>query len=152
MVDEYDVLAIFRRLALAPKSADNNTVTLNKTVVRDLLKMALSDRFDEEWYLARYKDVAEAVRKGAIRTGFDHYSSAGVYEGRIPYPFAIDELDYLNRHRDVARSLKEGPYDSAAEHFYTVGFLEGRGFQIALDEPEPAATGETGARAETATQ
>ena len=137
MVDEYDVLTLFRRLALVGKTADN-TVTVNKTVVRDLLKLALADRFDETWYLERYKDVADAVRKGAISTALDHYAAAGIYEGRIPYPFAIDELDYLNRHRDVARSLDQGPYKTAAEHFYAVGFMEGRGFQMEPEAPEEA--------------
>lgn len=134
MLDEYDVLTVFRRLALVPKTADNNNVTVTKTVVRDLLKMALADRFDEAWYLERYPDVAEALRKGVIQSGFDHYASAGVYEGRVPYAFPIDELDYLNRHRDVARSLTQGPYKTAAEHFYAVGFVEGRGFQIKPDD------------------
>lgn len=148
MVDEYDVLMVFRRLALVGRNADNS-VTVGKTVVRDLLRLALADRFDEKWYLERYPDVADALRKGLVDSGLDHYASSGVYEGRIPYPFAIDEGDYLLRHRDVARSLREGPYKSGTEHFYAVGFMEGRGFQI---DPEHNETGAAEARAETTAQ
>lgn len=133
MIDEYDVLMVFRRLALVGRN-DDPSVSIPKTAMSNLLKMAMADRFDEKWYLENYNDVAEAVRKGAIASGLDHYSAAGVYEGRIPYPFAIDELDYLNRHRDVARSLDKGPYKTAAEHFYAVGFLENRTFQMAETE------------------
>lgn len=138
MIDEHEVLAAIRRLALVGKTADN-MVTLNKGVIRDLVKMGLADRFDEAWYLDRYNDVAEAVRKGALSSGFDHYAAVGVYEGRIPYPFGIDEKDYLDRHRDVARSLSQGLYGTAAEHFYAVGFIEGRGFQFVSQGDTPPA-------------
>jgi len=138
MIDEYNVLMVIRRLALVGKTVDN-MITLNKAVMRDLIKMGIADSFDEAWYLDRYNDVAEAVRKGAISSGLDHYASAGVYEGRIPYPFAIDEKDYLDRHRDVARSLSQGLYGTAADHFYAVGFVEGRGFKIVPEEATPPA-------------
>lgn len=130
MTNDLNILMTLRRLALLGKS-DGKEVVIPKAALRDLVKLALHDRFDEAWYLDKYKDVAEAVRKGAIASGFEHYASAGIYEGRIPYPFAIDEADYLARHRDVARSLAKGPYASAAEHFYAVGFLENRAFQLA---------------------
>lgn len=150
MPNEYDVLTVFRRLALVGKTVDN-TVTINKSVMRDLLKMGLAGRFDEEWYLDRYNDVAEAVRKGAMSSGLDHYTSSGVYEGRVPYPFPIDEEDYLARHRDVARSLSQGLYGTATEHFYAVGFIEGRGFQIVSDEVPPPVDSGTGNKVESAT-
>lgn len=139
MIDEHDTLSAIRRLALVGGKAADNMVTVNKGVIRDLIKLGLADRFDEEWYLDRYNDVAEAVRKGALPSGFDHYASAGIYEGRIPYPFGIDEKDYLDRHHDVARSLSQGLYGTAAEHFYAVGFIEGRGFQFVSQEDDPPA-------------
>lgn len=129
MVDEYALLAAFRRIALVGKSPDQS-VRLQKDCIRDLLKVAIDGRFDEAWYLSRYQDVAEAVKKGTIASGLDHYVSVGVYEARIPYPLALDQPDYLKRHADVARSVKQGPYQSAADHFYAVGFREGRAFQF----------------------
>src|SRR5664279_964321 len=41
--------------------------------------------FDEEWYLHRYPDVAQAVRRHG-RTGRDHYVAHGRAEGRRPVP------------------------------------------------------------------
>lgn len=130
MINDSDILIALRRIALLGKS-DGKEVIIPRAAVRDLVKLALHERFDEAWYLDKYKDVAEAVRKGGIASGFEHYASTGIYEGRIPYPLAIDEPDYLERHRDVARSLAKGPYTSAADHFYAVGFLENRTFQLA---------------------
>ncbi len=42
--------------------------------------------FDEAWYLARYPDVAEAVRRGDLRSGLEHYLVSGRREGRFPSP------------------------------------------------------------------
>ena len=60
MIDEYDVLMVFRRLALVGKN-DDPAVSIHKTTMSHLLKMAMADRFDEKWYLENYKDVAEAT-------------------------------------------------------------------------------------------
>lgn len=145
MTDEVDVLTVCRRLALVGRTRDHS-VSVAKAVISDLVKIALADRFDEEWYQKRYKDVSEAIRKGVVQSGLEHYVSSGIYEGRIPYPIPIDESDYLKRHRDVARSLNHGPYRSAAEHFYTVGFVEGRSFQIAQTETSESAQTESTTR------
>ncbi|QEI08395.1 hypothetical protein FXN63_23070 [Pigmentiphaga aceris] len=40
-------------------------------------------RFDEDAYLARYPDVAEAVRRGDFPSGERHYLAFGAREGRI---------------------------------------------------------------------
>jgi SAM-dependent methyltransferase len=40
--------------------------------------------FDEAWYLVRYPDVAEAVRRGDLRSGLEHYLACGRQEGRFP--------------------------------------------------------------------
>lgn len=139
MVDEYALLAAFRKIALVEKSGDQS-VRIQKDCIRELLRVAVGDRFDEVWYLTRYKDVANAVAKGVIASGLDHYVSIGIYESRIPYPLALDQTDYLKRHADVARSVKQGPYQSAAEHFYTIGFREGRPFKLSKQVERDAAS------------
>jgi SAM-dependent methyltransferase len=49
-------------------------------------KVAAAAGFDEAWYLARYPDVAEAVRRGDLRSGREHYLACGRQEGRFPHP------------------------------------------------------------------
>ena len=40
------------------------------------------DDFDEAWYLARHADIREAVRAGAIASGYLHFVKFGKGEGR----------------------------------------------------------------------
>jgi hypothetical protein len=40
--------------------------------------------FDEEWYLERYPDIARAVAKGIIPSGYHHYKLQGFKERRLP--------------------------------------------------------------------
>jgi MoaA/NifB/PqqE/SkfB family radical SAM enzyme len=40
--------------------------------------------FDEQFYLATYPDVADAVRSGAFANAYDHYVRFGAAEGRKP--------------------------------------------------------------------
>jgi SAM-dependent methyltransferase len=49
--------------------------------------------FNEAWYLARYPDVAEAVRRGDLGSGLEHYLACGRQEGRFP------SLGYQDRGR-----------------------------------------------------
>jgi ADP-heptose:LPS heptosyltransferase len=43
-----------------------------------------NEKFDEEYYLTWNRDVAEAVKAGHWRSGFDHYLTHGRAEGRVP--------------------------------------------------------------------
>lgn len=43
-----------------------------------------SKDFDEEWYLAFYKDLREAKERGKIKSGFVHFLSSGEREHRLP--------------------------------------------------------------------
>lgn len=40
------------------------------------------DDFDEAWYLERYPDIGEAVRRGAIPSGYSHFLEFGQHERR----------------------------------------------------------------------
>lgn len=44
--------------------------------------MMTVDEFDEQFYLRQNPDVAEAVRKGLMISGFEHYSKFGEKERR----------------------------------------------------------------------
>lgn len=40
--------------------------------------------FDERYYLGKYPDVSEAVKKGIIKNGYEHYILYGIKAGRYP--------------------------------------------------------------------
>ncbi|HEX3863487.1 MAG TPA: HAD-IIIC family phosphatase [Stellaceae bacterium] len=42
--------------------------------------------FDEEWYLAQNRDVAEAVKSGGLPSALHHYVNHGFAEGRLAVP------------------------------------------------------------------
>ena len=51
--------------------------------------------FDEAWYLEKYPLIAEVVRQGGFKSGWQHYVLHGRFEGRIPVrpmsPPAVDD-------------------------------------------------------------
>ena len=47
-------------------------------------RSSYSPIFDEAWYLTTYPDVAEAVRSGRAKSGYDHFIERGYAEGRKP--------------------------------------------------------------------
>ena len=82
--------------------------------------------FDEEWYLATYPDIAEAIQLGHFRSGWSHFRSIGYLEGRLGVQPAVDSEWYIGRYSDVARALLDGTVTSAADHYINFGYLEGR--------------------------
>lgn len=81
---------------------------------------------DEEWYLATYPDVADAIRNGAFTSAQQHFVANGYFEGRIPFPHEVDEDWYVTNYPDVADSLKFGEIRSPHEHYAEHGYAEGR--------------------------
>ncbi|HEY1110202.1 MAG TPA: SPASM domain-containing protein [Opitutaceae bacterium] len=49
---------------------------------RALIGDELAEAFDEEWYLERYPDAAQTVRRLRFASGFEHYATQGQLEGR----------------------------------------------------------------------
>jgi hypothetical protein len=80
----------------------------------------------EQWYLAQYPDVAEAVRAGKFRSGEHHYVAWGIMEGRLPRKPAVDEAWYLATYPDVASAVGCGRYASGRDHYVQDGWREGR--------------------------
>lgn len=79
--------------------------------------------FDEEWYLARNPDVAEALQDTEI-SALQHFELHGMHENRSPSPL-FDAQFYLDQNPDVAEAL-EGTDISAYQHFEAHGHMEGR--------------------------
>jgi len=81
---------------------------------------------DEEWYLGRYPDVAEAVSGGVLRGALDHYCHSGYFEHRMPYFIKVNTEWYLSENPDVEGAIRHEIYKSAQEHFEETGYREGR--------------------------
>lgn len=95
--------------------------------IRNLISRLLSIvEVDEDWYLARYSDVAEAIREGRVKSGRDHFINNGYFEGRLPFPLTIDEEWYLAADPVLAEAIREGLIQSAQQHFEQHGYREGR--------------------------
>jgi len=90
--------------------------------------------FDEEWYIKKYPDVAQAVTKGAVSSAHEHYIQHGYFEHRLPFRITVDGEWYLKQHPDVGEAVEKRLFSSAQHHFEIVGFREGRlpfpGFEI----------------------
>jgi hypothetical protein len=81
---------------------------------------------DNEWYIKRYPDVADAIRDGTCSGAEDHYFHYGFYENRLPHPVSVDEEWYSAHYDDVRKAIEMGLIASGNEHFDHVGFAEGR--------------------------
>lgn len=81
---------------------------------------------DETWYLGHYDDIAQAVRKGVLRSGRHHFIDDGYFEGRLPFPIKVDERWYLEQNPDVAKDVQTGRVASGQAHFDADGYREGR--------------------------
>jgi hypothetical protein len=92
-------------------------------LIRSLLSVVI---VDEEWYLAQYPDVAEAIDQGKMPSAKDHFVVNGYFEGRLPSLIAVDERFYLTKYPDVAESIRRGTEQSGQAHFLGGGYREGR--------------------------
>jgi hypothetical protein len=48
---------------------------------------------DEAYYTSTYKDVGQAVLKGDVTSGTEHYLRSGASEGRVPNEDIRQELE-----------------------------------------------------------
>lgn len=115
------------------------TPTTNGPTFTNFANTPLATNFSESEYLNAYKDVADDVRRGDIKSGMQHYLQYGQSEGRTPGPGvpAGQALDYLNRpfneqqyltaNPDVAQAIANRQYTGTGrEHYLQYGQSEGR--------------------------
>lgn len=86
--------------------------------------------FNENYYLANNPDVAIAVNRGLVGTGWQHYTLFGRAEGRsidapLEYEF-FNETYYLANNPDVARAVNAGLVGTGWQHYLVHGQAEGR--------------------------
>jgi len=84
--------------------------------------------FNEEFYLDRNPDVADAVEAGDLEDGLAHFRQFGLEEGRAPAPVFIgfDNEEYLENNSDVQQAVNNGDFKSGLDHFLQFGFEEQR--------------------------
>lgn len=79
--------------------------------------------FDEKFYLEAYPDVEAAVRQGRVKSGCEHFTRNGRYEGRFP---RFNEASYLANNPDVAQAVRERRFKNGYDHWRTYGRYENR--------------------------
>ena len=129
---EFDMAEPFASMAalknqrlLVPESNTHFCIERN-FLVSIMAKRLATIQFDEAWYLSKYPDVKDAVRRGIVASARDHYVTHGFYEHRMPVAIQVNEKWYLEAYPDIAEAIRAGVYKSAQAHFDQAGFREGR--------------------------
>ena len=115
----------FPKVAELLKSDQKND-QLSEEVRRLLDLYVASWPFDEEQYLQRYPEIAEAVRAGHFASGREHFRQVGYLEGRLPITPVVDADWYLKTYPDVASAAEKNSSITPASHFIGHGYREGR--------------------------
>src|SRR5580698_6113333 len=66
-----------------------------ENMVQMVRKMISGIDVDEQWYLERYPDIADAIQQGLVKSAQLHFVNDGYFEGRMPFPIHVDERYYL---------------------------------------------------------
>jgi hypothetical protein len=126
MADPFESFSLLKMQGLLTPEG-NTHFRVERAFLISLMAKRLADmKFDEAWYLSKYPDVREAIKRGAIASGREHYIQFGYFENRMPIALLVNEKWYLDTYPDVAKAIKAGVYKSGQAHFDQAGFGEGR--------------------------
>ncbi|MDI2089814.1 glycosyltransferase [Commensalibacter oyaizuii] len=76
--------------------------------------------FDETWYVQFYTDVQKAIKRGAFKTGFEHYCKVGYKKHRPHWLFS--EQYYLQQNPNFAYEIKSSDtFINAYDHYLKKG-------------------------------
>jgi len=126
MLDAFGSMATLRNQGLLVAENDTHFRIERGFLISIMAARLAKIKFDEAWYLAKYPDVKDAVKRGVLVSGREHYLSHGYYEHRMPVAITVNEKWYLQTYPDVADAIRSGVYKSAQAHFDIVGFRDGR--------------------------
>jgi hypothetical protein len=127
MAEPFGSMASLKNQGLLVPDTNNTHFRIERNFLVAMMARRLSAiRFDEAWYLSKYPDVKEAVKRGVVTSGRDHYVAHGFYEHRMPTAIQVNEKWYLEAYPDIAEAIRAGVYKSAQAHFDQAGFREGR--------------------------
>ncbi len=122
-----ETYATLLNLRVVIPSSKTSYVAVERRFWQSLFALRIDDiDLDEGWYLERYPDVADAIRKGALKSARDHYVNVGYLEHRMPYPIDVNNDWYLEQYADVKAAVLAKTFISAQDHFEESGFREGR--------------------------
>jgi hypothetical protein len=125
---------VIKRPVEISSSQGQVTATVSYEDLLGLIKHLLSTvEVDENWYVAQYPDVAQAIAQGRTASARQHFIDNGYFEGRLPFLIPVEEHWYLGNYPDVAACVATGSEPSAQAHFIQSGYREGR-----LPHPAPA--------------
>ena len=128
---------VTRRPVQLSTGKDHVTATMAYERLLELIRHLLSQVVvDEQWYLAQYPDVAEAIAKGTKTSATQHFIDNGYFENRLLFLIPVNETWYFTNYPDVAASVRKGTESSAQAHFMRSGYREGR-----LPHPMPEGSG-----------
>ena len=117
-----------RKIISETNDGNGETVTMSRDLFMRLLEAALRAKgtFDEKYYLSRYPDIQDAIRRKMIPNCASHYYMTGYLECRVPAKIPVDEKYYLAENPDISNAIKKGTLKSAQDHFEVSGLSEGR--------------------------
>ncbi|GBQ33650.1 glycosyltransferase [Gluconacetobacter azotocaptans] len=102
--------------------------------------------FDEAWYRARYPDIADAIAKDIVPSGFVHYLTTGFHE-RSPH-WLFDEFYYLERDPSLSHAnLAARGFRNGYDHYLAEGDRTGQTGHWLFDPAFVADGGFDGVRA-----
>ncbi|MGD1944114.1 MAG: cadherin-like domain-containing protein [Leptolyngbyaceae cyanobacterium] len=97
--------------------------------------LPLAQLYDESFYLSQNPDVASAVAAGELSSGYQHFVTAGINEGRNP-SVLYNEAFYLSANLDIAAAVNAGGVASGLAHFLNSGHIEGRDPSALFDQSD----------------
>ena len=97
-----------------------------EALIQLLRQLIIGIEVDEQWYLKRYPDIAEAIEQGVVESARLHFVNDGYFEGRLPFPINVDERYYLAQNKGVADHVRKGMLQTGQQHFDENGYVEGR--------------------------
>lgn len=125
-MDTFSSMASLKNQGLLIPEGDTHFRIERNLLVAIMTATLAKIKFDEAWYLSKYPDVKESVKRGNLKSGREHYLLFGYFEHRMPTAIVVNEKWYLDAYKDVADAIRSGIYKSAQAHFDIAGFREGR--------------------------
>ncbi len=87
--------------------------------------LSAEEFYSESFYLINNPDVAAAVARGIISSGFEHFVESGQFQVRQPSPL-YDETYYLANNLDVKQAVDDGFFVSGFQHYIEIGQFQNR--------------------------